>query len=193
MSKSVLISIRPEWCEKIISGEKTQEIRKTKPKLKTPFKCYIYCTLRGCPEFFRDNLDGDIAKWNRGAWGDRKGNVIGEFVCDCISPVAYTLDGLADVVDCRTACMRPSDFLRYGGGKPLYGWHISDLTIYEHPFELKEIYKPCIMGEQPDCPQCECGQGVLGWGEKLSSVQYKCTNQLLRPPQSWCYVEEVSE
>lgn len=40
---AVLINIRPKWCEKIASGEKTIEVRKTKPKLLTPFKCYIYC------------------------------------------------------------------------------------------------------------------------------------------------------
>ena len=42
--KAVLISIRPKWVEKIVSGEKTLEVRKTRPKLETPFKCYIYCT-----------------------------------------------------------------------------------------------------------------------------------------------------
>lgn len=42
--KSVLISIRPKWCELISSGEKTVELRKTRPKLDVPFKCYIYCT-----------------------------------------------------------------------------------------------------------------------------------------------------
>lgn len=45
MDKSVLISIRPKWCEKITSGEKTIEVRKTRPKLDTPFRCYIYCTV----------------------------------------------------------------------------------------------------------------------------------------------------
>ena len=44
MSKAVLISIRPKWCELIASGKKTIEIRKTRPKIETPFKCYIYCT-----------------------------------------------------------------------------------------------------------------------------------------------------
>lgn len=42
--KTVLISIQPKWCELILSGDKTLEIRKNKPKLITPFKCYIYCT-----------------------------------------------------------------------------------------------------------------------------------------------------
>lgn len=41
--KSVLISIRPEWVEKIVNGEKTIEVRKSAPK-ELPFKAYIYCT-----------------------------------------------------------------------------------------------------------------------------------------------------
>ncbi len=44
MNKAVMISIQPKWCELIASGKKTIEVRKTKPKIDTPFKCYIYCT-----------------------------------------------------------------------------------------------------------------------------------------------------
>ncbi|MGN0539812.1 MAG: ASCH domain-containing protein [Candidatus Fimenecus sp.] len=44
MSKAVLMSIQPRWCELIANGKKTLEVRKTKPKLSTPFKVYIYCT-----------------------------------------------------------------------------------------------------------------------------------------------------
>lgn len=32
MSKAVLISIRPRWCEKIINGDKTIEVRKRAPQ-----------------------------------------------------------------------------------------------------------------------------------------------------------------
>ena len=63
MSKAVLISIRPQWCQKIASGEKTIEVRKTKPKLETPFKCYIYCKLDGLKHPF----------------GIAYGRVVGEF------------------------------------------------------------------------------------------------------------------
>lgn len=42
--KAVLLSIRPNWCKLIWSGMKTVEVRKTRPKLETPFKVYIYCT-----------------------------------------------------------------------------------------------------------------------------------------------------
>ena len=45
MSKAVMLSIRPKWVEKIANGEKTIEVRKTRPKLETPFKAYIYCTM----------------------------------------------------------------------------------------------------------------------------------------------------
>ena len=40
-NKAVLISIQPEWCKKIITKEKTVEIRKTMPSvISEPFKCY---------------------------------------------------------------------------------------------------------------------------------------------------------
>ena len=42
--KAVLISIQPIWCEKIAARWKTLELRKTKPNIPLPFKCYIYQT-----------------------------------------------------------------------------------------------------------------------------------------------------
>lgn len=42
--KDVLISIKPSWCLCIAIGAKTVELRKNRPRLKTPFKVYIYCT-----------------------------------------------------------------------------------------------------------------------------------------------------
>lgn len=42
--KAVLLSIKPKFCELIASGKKTIEVRKSAPKLKPPFKCFIYCT-----------------------------------------------------------------------------------------------------------------------------------------------------
>lgn len=42
--KSILQSIKPKYCELIAAGKKTIEVRKTRPKLETPFKVYIYCT-----------------------------------------------------------------------------------------------------------------------------------------------------
>lgn len=44
-----LFSIHPKWCEKIFSGEKTIEVRKTAPK--PPFKVVVYCT-KGKPNLY---------------------------------------------------------------------------------------------------------------------------------------------
>lgn len=202
MSKAVLISIRPKWCEKIVSGMKTIEVRKTRPKLDTPFKCYIYCTLQGCNEFFRVDLGGDVAKWNRGKWADRKGKVIGEFTCDridWITHIGYT--GIPNLVETRicdaatmrtspvgwllnAACLTPkmlNDYLAWGDG---YGWHISDLRIYDAPRELSEFRRAC-----PNSWYCE--SCAMYWENNGT-----CGNeslQLKRAPQSWCYVEEVRD
>lgn len=71
--KSVLIAIQPKWCELIASGKKTIEVRKTAPKLQTPFKCYIYCTLSGSNEIAKD-----LNKWYQKKWYNKKGKVIPE-------------------------------------------------------------------------------------------------------------------
>lgn len=42
--RAILMSIKPKWIEKIASGEKTVEVRKTVPKCGAPFKVYMYCT-----------------------------------------------------------------------------------------------------------------------------------------------------
>lgn len=111
--KSVLISIRPKWCELIASGKKSIEVRKTWPKLPTPFTCYIYCTKeRGCAN---------------------GGKVIGEFVCDLI--------GLHPGTDVPSSCVPIEELKKYANGKMLARWHISDVKIYDKPKELGSFWK----------------------------------------------------
>ena len=221
MSKAVLISIRPKWCEKIASGEKTIEVRKSRPKLKTPFKCYIYCTAGRAGDDALWVLDAPsrekysltaVSAYLEKAEGASKGNckVIGEFTCDRIYEIRkrgipenfdycyLSLNewGNDDIeVEIKTisaSCVSKEELNAYGAKSPvLYGWHISNLKIYDTPRELKEFFKPCILGEQPDCPVCELGISVLGWKDSLLYPKWKCTNCLTRAPQSWCYVEEI--
>lgn len=169
MSKAVLISIRPKWCEKIASGEKTIEIRKTRPKLETPFKCYIYET-RGFVE-----KDG-IMIFRLG------GTVIGEFVCDEINRV--NISGFWDEggrqLENRIAdtCLTPMAMCEYAGERVCYGWHISDLKIYDTPKELSEFKGLCKV--EADC--CACPH--------YNYSKLDCDGRTIsRPPQSWCYVE----
>lgn len=185
--KAVLISIQPKWVEKIANGEKTIELRKTAPK-EVPFKCYIYCTnaktigdIILCKSEESTKLFGynAVKGINKGFAKkediDLKGKVIGEFVCDTAEWMSMR--------DCDKVCMTLKEAVDYGKGKPLYGLHISDLKIYDKPKELSEFYKPCPTKEKGDCLSCNC----------LADNDYGgiCTNNLTRPPQSWCYVEEL--
>ncbi len=179
MSKAVMLSIRPKWVEKIANGEKTIEVRKTKPKLDTPFKCYIYCTLQGCNEFFRVDLGRDVAKWNRGKWADRKGNVIGEFICDRIYELAPLNHAPHDVE--KQACLTREEIVNYLKGTG-YGWHIVDLRIYDQPRELTEFRRAC-----PNSWYCE--SCVMHWENNGTCGNERL--QIKRAPQSWCYVEAM--
>ena len=78
MMKSVLIAIRTQWCEKIASGEKTIEVRKTAPQ-EVPFKCYIYESRNGghrCKHCNEKDSCYSYAPKNVGCYNGR-GKVIG--------------------------------------------------------------------------------------------------------------------
>lgn len=197
--KSVLISIQPKWCELIASGKKTVEVRKTKPKIETPFKCYIYCTkdhtfaektLRG----FSDDGKAIYYKAN-------KGKVIGEFVCDDITKIINCISSFIaeDRSYCelqtmaRASCLDFLDMKKYFGDKDGYAWHISDLVIYDEPRELSEFASFCY---KVNCCGCEHFQVVENLrspfvGSGRYNIKCVCDHlkPLKRPPQSWCYVE----
>lgn len=172
--KSVLISIQPKWCEKIASGEKTIEVRKTAPK-EVPFKAYIYCTKeKKQDDIIWAGVCGDRGKWN--------GRVIGEFICNNASELDYVYywNNGYEFATCLTY-RQVSD---YGKGKALYGWHISDLKIYDKPKELSEFNRPCSYSGL--CFSCK-RTSFKKDGNLL------CNTKITRPPQSWMYVEELQE
>lgn len=173
MSKAVLISIRPKWCEKIVNGEKTVEVRKTSPKMKTPFKCYIYCTQPKYPH--EDFIATDYPKPQ--FYGG--GKVIGEFTCDRIYELAPLNHAPNDVE--QQACLTREEIVRYLKGVGC-GWHISDLKIYDAPRELGEFRRVCVNDLYCEsCAMYKENKGTCG----NKSLRFK------RPPLSWCYVEEM--
>lgn len=191
MSKAVLISIRPKWVEKIANGEKAIEVRKTRPKLETPFKAYIYCTMPDAKDPHNilelHGADGKIRKAN--------GKVIGEFTCDRIDRLAPADEpyGIYDIGDdyVLQTCLENGALWDYGHGTPLYGWHISDLHIYDAPKKLGEFWRDCLEYSElsTNCWSCE---NVCGDGDETD-----CNTDgrlyLHRPPQSWCYVEAMKD
>lgn len=196
--KSVMLSIKPKYCELIVLGLKTVELRKTKPKIETPFKCYIYVT--------KNNLIGD-----REAYINRlAGKVIGEFMCDKIDRIVHGGTSNENIQLCifddeRQYIPLSNGYLyyltqipfneveKYSNGGDLYGWHIKGLVIYDEPKELNEFYIFCPEYEKgkftAKCRRCKyCFECFNGDGLCLLC---DCLGEkpITRPPQSWCYVE----
>lgn len=193
--KSVLISIQPKWCELIANGEKTIEVRKTAPKSETPFKCYIYCTQDKYQHLYdlRKASNGEFIlnvvqhnKTSLVAGGYLNGKVIGEFVCDEITTLNYDTEWGVEppqegyflvepysenVLLDFNPCLTNKEMIDYGKKNLLYGWHISDLKIYDKPKAIDEFFTD-------------------NFEDKNYNGIYM-RNYLNRPPQSWCYVEEI--
>jgi predicted transcriptional regulator len=163
-------------------------VRKIKPKIEMPFKCFIYCTAnkQGAKDLLEiHGTDGKIRKGNS--------KVIGEFVCDEIKEI--TADNLVAIYfnnPQESTCLNDLEMRRYADGKSLFLWHISDLVIYDKPKELSEFYQKGKSGDKfyyDYCSGCHHHETPVG--------EYPCNecdgnrNYLYRPPQSWCYVEEL--
>lgn len=187
--KSVLISIQPYYVFLIIAKamgwdigqEKTVEVRKNYPKADDWDKTVkIYCS-KNKKSFAR------IPKEYQPLMQPLLGKVIGEFVCnqidtyddDTIHAFSHEDYSKWNDFDLYNSCIHPEDFELYANDNWLYGWHISDLVIYDKPKELsefKKINRECWYADlglaKRDCPECK-NKGCF----------------FTRPPQSWCYVE----
>ena len=195
MAKAVLISIRPEWVEEIANRWKTIEVRKTKPNLETPFKCYIYCTNARPFLVWGDVFRGDwftefthLSGYGRAEadriWDVFNGHVAGEFICNRLETIEAATEpyGTYDVDDRFVAQTRLVDgaLWDYGKGVTLYGWHISKLEIYDTPKPLSAFNGLCKI--EADCGCCPY----------YNYTKMDCDGRTIkRPPQSWFYVEAL--
>ena len=183
MSKAVMLSIRPKWVEKIANGEKTIEVRKTRPKLAPPFKAYIYCTQPKYPH--EDFISTDYPKPQ--FYGG--GKVIGEFTCDRIDRVNICgfWDDNGEQLENRIkeTCLTPTEVNDYLGTEVGYGWHISDLRIYDTPKELIEFHT------WKKCKSCS----KSGYESTACIYDENCMipAAITKAPQSWCYVEAMKD
>ena len=193
--KSVLISIRPKWVEKIANGQKTIEVRKTAPQ-EVPFKCYIYESRNGghrCKHCNKKDSCYSYAPKNVGCYNGR-GRVIGEFVCDRVQQfVPLGMRGFEESKNTlKEMCTTNEELTAYGGLKPLYGWHISNLKIYDRPKELGEFKKTKEKIAMTCGMHARNGLCCAIDHEELCD-NIKCCFKTPRPSQSWCYVEELEK
>lgn len=205
--KAVLLSVRPEWCEKILNGEKTVEIRKSCPAHGTPFKVYIYCTKAQSKIGWLRIVPGK-------GWLRLDCTVIGEFVCTRIDTIQrmgidnnfdycylslneFGNDDIAiEITDIKKSCIRKAYLNKYGkNSSRLYAWHISDLKIYDKPKSLSGFSRHDFRGmnETDVCgnESCEHYQPSGSYMLPPTCAINGCC--LSKPPQSWCYVAEAEE
>lgn len=198
MGKAILISIKPQYVEQILNGSKTIEIRKTMPKCELPCKVYIYCTKgkntivyverKGEFDWFGNTAKKTIICTRPKYWymGDKLSKVVAEFTLKRIDTIEICdPDILINGKQCKQANLQAEcqvsiddimSYIGYGNDHDGWGrdwdkgylWHIDDLKIYDTPKELSEFRK--LYNEREG-----------GW-QNL---------QVTRPPQSWCYVEEI--
>jgi predicted transcriptional regulator len=186
-----MTSVSPYLCGKITNGQCKMLVRKSAPK-EVPFKAYIYCTKTKNKWMLSDyegayqNSVGEIVYAQQ--------HVIGEFICDKVevlfntngNPENYMTDILPTVLQ-KTA-LSFKEFQDYVGSRSdknnIYGWHISDLKIYDKPKELSEFGRKCDYASEIHCRDCL----FLGDWDSCCGVMCK---PLTRPPQSYMFVEEV--
>jgi len=146
--KQILISIKPKWVAKILSGEKTLEIRKTAPKewvdylnRKTdkpnpePIIVNIYCTKSDYIGYLPNKYVG---------------KVVARFVLDKVRP-DYWSNALSG------SCLSPYEVKEYVKGSHFFSWQISDLEIFDEPKKLSDFCtyrKPSYVLER--APQSWC-------------------------------------
>ena len=140
----------------------------------------------------QEKQQGQYIKFIHGAhtkYGYGCGKVIGEFVCDKVEKLEEHIEQgglyyiLSDTFN-EQAQLDNWELHDYGKGKTLYGWHISDLKIYDKPRELSEFSRPCSYSGL--CFSCKRASFKKD-GNLL------CNTKITRPPQSWMYVEDLGE
>lgn len=159
--KAIMMSIRPQWIEKILNKEKTIEVRKRFPSDYVGW-VYIYCT--------KDKKYANLI--NRG--GFLTGMVVARFWCDKVEEIEciasdngfaierYITKELSVVDIMEKSCLyfeNLKDYLYYSNG---YAIHITKLEIFDKPKEIGEF--------KPHC-------------------NYPTNRRLTCAPQSYCFIE----
>lgn len=170
---AVMISIKPQYVEKIFNKEKIVEIRKTMPKCNLPCKVYIYET-KGKKHFYSyieacecPNEQDRIEYWEYGC-----GKVVAEFTLNKIEKFDVPYPAYFHEVEddlkyiTKGSGLTLNDLHKYLKNKSGCAWFIEDLKIYSEPKELSDFYREIQDGN---------------WFHK---------EYLKRAPQSWCYVWE---
>ena len=194
MSKSILLSIRPEWVAKILNGEKTIEVRKRFPKEYVGW-VYIYCT-KDSKNILCHYYDGHwfTTKDKNNNWKMyMNSKVIARFWCDNVEEITTEKWSPSKEQNLlKESCLTENqlfDYCNLESGKPFYAIHISKLEIFDEPKELSEF--DCV-GKKKNCRTCKehcryyLSTNTLSGKPNSGCTRYK---RLTKAPQNYCYIE----
>lgn len=109
MEPNIILSLHPEWWKRILSEEKTLEIRKTAPHpVYFPLRVIVYLTVPVC-------------------------RVVGEFTCITARKITGSYEEIA-----AESCLRPCQLKNYADGKAIRAWEISNPIQYEKPRRVED-------------------------------------------------------
>lgn len=146
-----MISIHPEWVQKILNGEKTIEVRTWIPKGELPLEVLIYVAKRKY-DFHVYKKDGTWTLTEKHIQHYPYKNVCGKVVGKFTLNKTYKLINMGGLgianLDIKQpefdeiikkTCLDVNQIGEYLKGKDGYAWHIDDLEIFERPKELSEF------------------------------------------------------
>lgn len=165
MGRASLASINPPHTDNIFSFKKSVEWR-TQPM--PTGKQYCYETIRG----------GGCGK------------VIGEYVVLTVSRYENVSSIPNELI--YHGCVPPDELERYSKGKALYAHILVRRKKYDVPKELWEFKTKC-KEYGTDNPLCDgCNYYISGMCYEYDESDCGCNGKkpIIRPPQSWCYVED---
>lgn len=180
----ILASIKPYYYYLIAEGKKKIEVRKT--------------ALKNLPQDIAFYMSKDeksfakIPKEFQEKYREHFGKVGIRAVVDNMDVYAYDCcDGVDIDDDMLLETMIDREYINiYAKGKALYGWHISDMKIYDKPKELSEFFGECPNYKNlpaynhANCNHCRYSYNI----NCFIKCQIDGRKPLTRPPQSWQYL-----
>ena len=202
--KAIMMSIKPQWLEKILNGEKTIEIRKRFPKDYVGW-VYIYCTKDG---YLSENDLNPYTKYFAIRHKPRltpnymRGKVVARFWCDKVEDYVYGhkwswesgapmwgADNSYETI-LKDMCLTDEELRAYVDDLCFSAIHITKLEIFDRPKEISDFKRPkwekCGVKDKNGLYQCHKCPYAIHYGHGFGDCGY---DKPLKAPQSWCYVE----
>ncbi len=210
--KSILISIKPKWCAKIMNGNKTIEVRKNKALANAIQKLidengyadiYVYCSklqngklntlckMKNGKYKIISNANDVLKQIDEIEKAKFTGKVVFKFRCYKVEEITVKKWNICvENTLLKKSCLHESELFHYIGDfrkEPFYAIHISDLEIFDKPKELSEFRHSVWVSNEYIFPNPMCDMCKFPNCKKCERHYWLVP--LTKAPQNFCYVE----